>query len=81
MNNLDLLKSILQRKTKVSNSRYLDINLDETAREIGCKVSDVELLLKRLCISKDIKTLVQYGTGNDYHLTVLEKSTIWSDWH
>lgn len=81
MNNIDLLKDILQRETKANKERHIEVNLDEIAREIGCNIKDVEVLLNRLCISKDIKALVQHGWGNDYHLTVLEKSTIWSDWH
>ena len=81
MTKIENLKLILQRKTKVNNSRYLDINIEEVAREIGCNVNDVYLLLKQLCISKDIKALAQHGMGNDYYLTVLERSTIWSDWH
>lgn len=81
MAKIDNLKTILQRKTTVDGRRNLDINLDEIAREIGCNVNDVYLLLKQLCISKDIKALAQHGMGNDYYLTVLERSTIWSDWH
>lgn len=81
MAKIDNLKTILQKKTTVDGRRNLDINLDEIAREIGCNVNDVYLLLKQLCISKDIKALAQHGMGNDYYLTVLERSTIWSDWH
>lgn len=80
MNKIDLLKDILQRETKVNNSRNPDINLDVVARKMECNVNDVELLLKNLCISKDIKALVQHGWGNDCHITVLDKSTIWSNW-
>ena len=80
MKKIKQLKSILQRKTKVDNSRYLTINIDEISREMGCSTSDVKTLLNRLCFSKDIKALIPMGTGNDYLLTVLEKSTIWSDW-
>ncbi len=80
MENVEKLKSILQRKTKVNNSRYLEINIDEISREIGCSVKDVKDLLNHLSANKDIKAIVQNGLGNDYSLTVLEKSTIWSYW-
>ena len=38
-------------------------------------------MLNELCLQKDNKAVKQVGLGNDYMLTVLEKSTIWSDWH
>lgn len=81
MGQIDKLKDILQRKTKLENDRHIEINLDEISRELGCGIKDVEVLLKRLCFSKDIKALIPKGTANNYLLTVLEKSTIWSDWH
>ena len=80
MEKIKQLKSILQRKTKVDNSRYLTINIDEISREMGCSISDVKTLLNRLCFSKDIKALIPKGAANTYLLTVMEKSTIWTDW-
>lgn len=81
MGKIDKLKDILQRKTKFSNSRYIEINIDEISMEIGCSRNEVLFLLNQLSSQKEIKAIKQVGFGNDYMLTVLEKSTIWSDWH
>lgn len=81
MGNIDKLKDILQRKTKLSKSRYVEINIDEISIETGRSKNEVLLLLNQLCSQKEIKAVNQIGFGNDYMLTVLEKSTIWSDWH
>ena len=81
MGDIDKLKDILQRKTKLSNSRYIEIDIDEISIEIGCSKKEVLLLLNELYSQKDIQAVKQVGFGNDYALTVLEKSTIWSDWH
>ena len=80
MGQIDKLKDILQRKTKLSNSRYIEINIDEISVEISCSRNEVLFLLNQLCSQKEIKAVNQVGLGNDYTLTVLEKSTIWSDW-
>lgn len=81
MERINKLKDILQRKTKLNNSRYLEVNINEISNEIGCSMKEVLYMLNELCLQKDIKAVKQVGLGNDYMLTVLEKSTIWSDWH
>lgn len=81
MERINKLKDILQRKTKLNNSRYLEVNINEISNEIGCSMKEVLYMLNELCLQKDIKAVKQSGFGNDYMLTVLEKSTIWSDWH
>ena len=81
MGKIDKLKDILQRKTKFSNSRYIEINIDEISIELSCSRNEVLFLINQLCSQKDIKAVKQFGFGNDYSLTVMEKSSIWSDWH
>ena len=65
MNSLNQLKAILNRKAKLENTRYLDVNIGEISREIGCSSKDVELLLKRLQMQKEIKALIQVGLSKE----------------
>ena len=81
MERINKLKDILQRKTKLNNSRYLEVNINEISNEIGCGMKEVLYILNELCMQKDIKAVKQVVFVNDYTLTVIEKSTIRTDWH
>jgi len=77
MGNLNQLKAILNRKVKDSKSRYLDINIGDISREMGCSVNDVEKELRQLLREKEIKALNKLGFSNEeYTLTILENSSI-----
>ncbi len=77
MGNINLLKAILNRKVKDSKSRYLNVNIGEISREMGCSVDDVVMKLKQLQLEKEIKALIKIGFSNEeYTLTILENSSI-----
>ena len=77
MNKKEQLKSILNRKARLENKRYLDIDIGEISREIGCPSNEVEELLKQLQLEKEIKALVPLGLSKGmYTLTILENSSI-----
>lgn len=77
MNKIDHLKTILKRKAELEKTRYLNVNLEDISREMGCSSTEVETLLRRLLSEREIKTLIQVGFHKeDYTLTVLENSSI-----
>ena len=77
MGKTNMLKAILNRKVKDSKSRYLNVNIGDISREMGCSVNDVVMKLKQLQREKEIKALIKIGFSNDeYTLTILENSSI-----
>jgi len=77
MGNTNMLKAILNRKVKDSKSRYLNVNIGEISREMGCSADDVLMKLKQLQREKEIKALIKIGFSNEeYTLTILENSSI-----
>ncbi len=77
MGNTNMLKAILNRKVKDSKSRYLNVNIREISREMGCSADDVLMKLKQLQREKEIKALIKIGFSNEeYTLTILENSSI-----
>ena len=80
MSTLDNVKVILGRKASIYKKRDLDISLGEIARELGCTSSNVLSALKQLEYRKEIKRLIPLGmTGDEYTLTIMEKSSILND--
>lgn len=75
------IKDILQRKTMLKKSRYIDINNGDISKELDCSLDDVKEALRNLVDSQDIKALTPYGFRGDYALTILESSSIWENWH
>ena len=65
----------------LKKSRYIDINIGEVSKEMGCTPNDVLIELQSLVDSKDIKALTPYEFHGDYSLIVRESSSIWGSWH
>ncbi len=83
MSQITQLKEILYRmvQSKVlaneKEPRTLNINLKEISRELRCTANEVEMMLKHLKVTKEIKALIQVGfSKEEYTLTVPENSSI-----